>query len=389
MKQNYKLLSWVLLFSATLAITFIGCSKSDDDEYIEPIPEPIVSPVTVDLTQVPYPNLSDYHFFDGQGEVIAQMKDLTPSLDLLPYAPSSSLFSDYAHKQRFVWMPKNTKATFNSDGTVLELPVGAVLIKTFYYDNVQNITNVGGRRIIETRLMIRKSDGWIFADYKWNAAQTEATLDLEGSFTEVVWKDENDVVKTSNYRIPNESQCVICHKSRDINDVTKFIPIGVKPQNLNNNYNYGTETKNQLTKWIEAGYLDSNFTFPAADNTTVDYNDATQPIDLRARSYVDINCAHCHGVDRHCDYRPMRFAFAETKDNPANMGACVDTQDMQGFPASLSTIVNPGRPEQSMLYFRINTTDETFRMPLHGRTILHDEGISLMRDWINSLNHCD
>jgi hypothetical protein len=34
-------------------------------------------------------------------------------------------------------MPVGTKATYNGDGNILELPVGAVLIKTFYYDNVQ------------------------------------------------------------------------------------------------------------------------------------------------------------------------------------------------------------------------------------------------------------
>jgi hypothetical protein len=51
-------------------------------------------------------------------------------------------------------MPKGTKATYNGDTKVLELPVGAVFIKTFYYDNVlpNNTT-----RIIETRLMIQKS----------------------------------------------------------------------------------------------------------------------------------------------------------------------------------------------------------------------------------------
>ncbi|WP_291086833.1 hypothetical protein [Flavobacterium sp. BFFFF1] len=381
MRQNYKLLPYLLLLTAVLITTFIACSKNDDDdEYVEPTP---VSPVTVDLTQVPYATLSEYKFFDGP------LKNLKPSLDVLPYAPASSLFSDYAHKKRFVWMPKNTKATFNSDGTILELPVGAALIKNFYYDNVQNIATPGGTRIIETRIMIRKSTGWIFADYKWNAEQTEATLDLDGSFTDITWKDENNVVKTANYRIPNESQCIICHKSRDINDVVTFIPIGIKPQNLNFDYNYGTETKNQLTKWIEAGYLDSNFTFPTAENTTIDYNDTSKPLELRARSYVDINCAHCHGVDRHCDYRPMRFAFSETKNNLVNMGVCVNTQDMQGFSPSLGKIITGGRPEESMLYYRINTTDETYRMPLHGRTVIHEEGVALMRDWINTLDRCN
>ena len=99
-------------------------------------------------------------------------------------------------------MPNGTKASFNGDINVLELPVGAVLIKTFYYDNVQNVTPVGASRIIETRVMIRKATGWIFADYIWNTEQTEATFSLEGSYTTVVWKNENNIIKTVDYRIP-------------------------------------------------------------------------------------------------------------------------------------------------------------------------------------------
>jgi hypothetical protein len=114
-----------------VSLVFFSCSEDDgDNEYVIPDPE---SPVVVDLSQVPYPKLSDYNFFEGD------MKLLQPALGVLPYQPSSSLFSDYAHKKRFVWMPKDTKAVFNGDDKVLELPVGAVLIKSFYYDNVQNM----------------------------------------------------------------------------------------------------------------------------------------------------------------------------------------------------------------------------------------------------------
>lgn len=377
MKYNYLLLTICILFAFSIS----SCSKDKEDDYVPIIEEP-ESPVTVDLTLVPYPKLSDYHFFKGV------MKNQLPEDNVMPYEPASSLFSDYAHKKRFIWLPKDTKATFNSDGTVLELPVGAALIKTFYYENVQNATPVGSTRIVETRIMIRKSSGWIFADYVWNAEQTEATLDVMGSFTDITWKDENNVVKSANYRIPSEEQCIVCHKAKDSNGETIHIPIGIKPQNLNFNYNYSSGPKNQLTKWMEAGIVE-NFPLPTEENTTVNYNDKTKSLDLRVRSYFDINCAHCHMADRHCDYRPMRFAFNETFNNRENMGVCVNTQDMQGFPETLSKIVTPQNPDNSMLYYRLNTTNVTYRMPLHGRTILHDEGLELIRDWINSLERCN
>jgi uncharacterized repeat protein (TIGR03806 family) len=365
MKKYYAFAISLITFTT---IT-ISCSKSDDEKYIE------VSPVRVDLTQVPYAKLSDYHFFDGP------MKDQKPALDVLIYEPASSLFTDYAHKKRFVWMPKGTKAVYEGDGKVLNLPVGSALIKNFYYNNVQNITPVGSTRIIETRIMIRKASGWIFAEYVWNAAQTEAYLDMAGSNTTVEWKDENNITRVvDSYRIPSDQQCMTCHKYNE-----QPIPIGIKPQNLNTIFTFTTGLKNQLSKWIEVGYLENNL--PQSISSTVNYNDTTQPLELRVRSYLDINCAHCHQTNSHCDYRPMRFAYSETS-NLANMGVCVNTQDMADFPPALSKIVNPANINRSMLHFRLNTDNESYRMPLIGRTEIHSEGVALIEQWINSLSPC-
>ena len=374
MKKNYC--SCIAVFISL----FIFISCSDKEDYTP------ISPVTVDLTQVPYPKLSDYKFFEGE------LKNLIPSLNVLPYEPASSLFSDYAHKKRFVWMPVGTKATYSADGKVLELPVGAVLIKTFYYDNVQNTNPVGATRIVETRLMIKKATGWTFAEYVWNTEQTEAYFDLAGSNTEITWKDENEVIKTTNYRIPNEVQCIICHKNKEMigsTQVDTYIPIGIKPQNLNFSYSYNNGTMNQLSKWKEQGYLEGNFTMPTAENSAINYNDNTKPLELRVRSYLDSNCSHCHAPDRHCDYRPVRFAFSETggDNGRTNMGVCVDTEDFSFAPA-LTKIIKPGATNRSMLFYRLNTTEESFRMPLHGRTIIHEEGVAMMQEWINSLTTC-
>lgn len=381
MKQKYLL----LLLAFSVFSIYYSCSgddstEGDDNDYVP------VSPVTVDLTQVPYPKLSDYKFFEGE------MKDQKPSLNVLPFEPRSTLFTDYAHKKRFVWIPKGVKAAYAADGKILELPVGSALIKNFYYTNVQPNNTT---RIVETRVMIRKATGWIFANYVWNNAQTEAFFDLQGSITSIEWKDDNNVLKSTDYRIPEESQCIVCHKSKTtVNsvEVTTNIPIGIKPQNLNFNYNYGSETKNQLQKWIEVGYLENNFSLPSESNSVVDYNDQAKPLEKRVRSYFDSNCAHCHDDERHCDYRPMKFGYNKTGlsngQGLTNLGVCVDTQDMQGFPSALGKIVTPGNTERSMLHFRVSTNDETYRMPLHGRTMVHDEGVALIEQWINSLQSC-
>ena len=58
----------------------------------------------------------------------------------------------------------------------------------------------------------------------------------------------------------------------------------------------------------------------------------------------------------------MRFAFNETgaTNGLTNMGVCVDTQDMQNFAPSLGKIITPGNINRSMLYYRLNTTNEAF-----------------------------
>jgi len=335
----------------------------------------VSSPVKFDLTQVPFPKLSDYHFFVGE------LKNQTPAYAVLPYQPASSLFSDYAHKKRFVWLPKNTKASFNGAENVLEFPVGAVLIKTFYYDNVQPANTT---KIIETRLLIRKADGWKLYDYIWNEQQTEAYLDTDGNgvFVPVTWI-ENGSTKSTTYKIPSQTECVTCHKI-NINQTAngeKETPIGPKPQNLNTLYNYGTTTKNQLEKWKQMGYI--NNTLPALSSiySTVDWRDTSKPLALRARSYIDMNCAHCHRVGGHCDYVPQRFDFSNT--NNYTLGICLTPLfQVPDHPY----VIKAGDADQSELVYRIDTNEGSEMMPIIGRTLIHDEGVQLIKDWINSLD---
>ena len=362
--KKYYLLSFTIL---TFVFVFNSCSNKDD-VYIP------VSPVTVDLTLVPYLKLSDYKFFEGD------IKEQIPSLNVIPYEPASSLFTDYASKKRFIWMPIGVKATYVADNKVLDFPVGTVLIKTFYYTTIQpgNTT-----KLIETRLMVRKSDGWKFYEYLWNDEQTDANLVagadfLNGSSKTITFKKPNGEDITTDYRIPSDGECFACHK---INEIAT--PIGVKPQNLNHNIAYNGVSKKILQKLVEQGYLDS---YPSSIVSTVDYTDASQPLDLRVRSYIDINCAHCHQDQARCYYRPIRFPFSQTNVD-SNIGICLDADEPINL--SIQKVILPGNYYNSVLHYRISTNVENQRMPLLGRTIVHDEGVALIEQWINTLHNCN
>lgn len=358
--KKYYLLSITILLSTVI---FYSCS-GQDDEYVP------VSPVTVDLTLVPYPKLSDYKFFEGN------IKDQVPSLNVIPYEPASSLFTDYASKKRFIWMPSGVAATYVADNKIMDFPVGTVLIKTFYYTTIQPDNTT---KIIETRLMIRKSDGWKFYEYLWNDEQTDADLVAGADFTNggsktITFAKPSGEIVTTDYRIPSDSECLACHK---INEVAT--PIGVKPQNLNHSHVYGSSNKNILQKLVEQGYLQS---YPSNVASTVDYHDTTKPIDLRMRSYLDANCAHCHQDQGRCDYRPIRLSFNLTNLD-SNIGICLLADEPMS--PSIQRIISPGNYNKSVMHYRLKTNDESERMPLLGRTIVHDEGVALLEEYISSL----
>lgn len=351
----------ILIFSAS-------CKKKPTEVPCEEVPNPPVETDTL-FSTAPYSTLSAYNFFDGE------LKDQTPKESVLPYEPISSLFTDYALKKRFMWLPEGKKATYDGDGKILSFPIGTALIKTFYYNNVQpgNTT-----QLIETRIMIRKQEGWIFAEYVWNDEQTEAHLDMAGSTKTISWMDENNNLQSADYRIPSDGECLVCHKSSEIP-----IPIGPKPQNLNWDYQYLEGAKNQLDKMIEVGYLETGI--PTNILSTVDYKDESKSTDLRLRSYLDINCAHCHQAGSHCSYRPLRLAFSETS-NKTNMGLCVPPDEF--INANLTDIISPANINRSVMYYRLNSTDQAVRMPLTGRSIIHEEGVQLLEDWINENTEC-
>jgi uncharacterized repeat protein (TIGR03806 family) len=317
----------------------------------------------------PFPSrLSEWHLFTGEPAA------LKPNAGVVPYDINTPLFSDYATKYRFVWMPPGTSATYK-DTETFEFPTGTIFAKTFAYPGG---APGGRRRIIETRLLVRARSGWVGLPYVWNDRQTEAILDVAADPTVVHWVHPSGEQYTIDYVIPNTNQCKGCH---DQSKVTT--PIGPKARNLNKDFAYPEGRANQLAYWTKIGYLKGA---PAPDHApkVAVWNDpSTGSLDARARAYLEVNCAHCHNPQGPANTTGLYLTAAQT--DPMRLGLCkVPVSAGQGSGDLLFDVVQ-GKPEESILMHRMESTTPKVMMPELGRTVVHQEGLALIREWIAAM----
>ena len=108
-----------------------------------------------------------------------------PNARVTAYHLNTPLFSDYAEKWRYFYLPKGKKIGWRDDG-VLDFPVGSVLVKSFGYpaDMRRPGENI---RILETRLLLHRETGWVALPYVWNTDGSDAMLKRAGTRIEVRW----------------------------------------------------------------------------------------------------------------------------------------------------------------------------------------------------------
>jgi uncharacterized repeat protein (TIGR03806 family) len=266
------------------------------------------------------------------------------------YSLNSKLFTDYATKQRFIVLPTGGKLTYNGEGLPI-FPDNSIIAKTFFY-NIDDRDPSLGQKIIETRLLIKINGTWETGDYKWNDAQTEAVLDLNGSIVPVTWIDANGESNSINYEIPSNTDCFTCHQNSG-----SSTPIGPKMRTINFNF----KGSNQIQRLIDNNLLEG-LSDPSSISRLPKWDDPNEELSRRARAYMDINCAHCHTQGGYCEEQSNLRLDYETAFEESSIAA-----------SSNSIII------------RIQNTIPEYGMPLIGTTIVHDEGVELLIEYINSL----
>ena len=298
------------------------------------------------ITAAGFPaTLGEYRFFaDGAAQ--------RPAAGVTPYRVQTPLWSDGADKLRFVYLPAGTQAKAQGEG-LLDLPVGAALIKTFKLEG----------RLIETRVLLHRADGWVALPYQWNREQTEARLVLGGARLELTSPQGQRI----SYAIPNKNQCKDCHQQKDA-----VVPLGPKARNL---------AAQWLVSWHKAGKLDQ---VPAvAARVPLWEERAKRPAAPVARGWLDANCAHCHSPAGAASNSGLDLRWEQ--GDPVKLGIMKRPVAAGRGSGGLEYDVLPGHPDKSIMIYRMGSLEGGISMPELGRSTVDPDGQAAVARWIGEM----
>jgi uncharacterized repeat protein (TIGR03806 family) len=348
------------------ALLFSACMKGNEGTCMSGVETPCIP------EEGPHYRLADYGLFIGE------ISNLEPVDGLIPYDLNTPLFTDYAEKSRFIYVPSDSSIVYNADNELV-FPVGSTLVKNFfYYRNEQNES--AGRILVETRLMILKQYGWTANTYVWNEEQTEAILLQVGGSRQVSWLDREGLQRTVSYQIPSINDCKTCHSNNNA-----MVLLGPKVRNLNQEFYYPDEmeTENQLLHWNHSGILQGLPNPDSLSRLPVWNLSSTGTLNERARAYLDVNCGMCHNPGGSANNSRL-FLNLETPMG-TNLGIYKRPLAPGLGSGDLDYDIVPGKPDSSIMVYRMESVEPQIRMPELGRTLVHDEAVQLIREWIEQM----
>ena len=294
----------------------------------------------------------------------------------LPWQPQYPLWSDGGAKERWIRIPSGTRIdTSNMDRWVF--PVGTKFYKEFSFQ---------GRRV-ETRIMEKVSgdnsvNGWTFKAFQWRPDESDAAL--VGSSGVV---NAAPTAFGTTHDIPTQDQCRSCH-TRGGDAVNGFDAL-----QLSEDHDPMAGGPAQL----EPGDL----TVADLARMGLITNAPAQPARIESRTavgrwsmgFLHGNCGNCHnpqgpaassGLDtRHT------VAAAQEAEEPTYRTAVNQLTLVFNIPGTQLGVnsfrILGGSPEQSAVFFRLDSRGGFNQMPPYGTKVVDPESAALISEWIRGL----
>ncbi len=284
-----------------------------------------------------------------------------------PYAPQYPLWSDGAHKERWIYLPPGTQIDATNEDAWF-FPVGTKLWKEFVFN---------GRRV-ETRFLWRASErGWVFASYEWNADQTEATLAPEGGDPGVA-----EIAAGRRHSIPAVDDCHACHDSASA-EVLGFNALQLSTDRDPNAIHGEPLAPGMVTLQT---LLDSGALTGGADLVTNPPRiQANTPRERAVLGYLSTNCGVCHNGKT--TLAELGMLLKQPSHGAAPNTAIQTTVGEPGtwrIPGKETTSVRlaPGSPDLSALLYRMKSRRPSSQMPPLGSVLPDQEAIDQVTKWI-------
>ncbi len=356
----------------------IGRDATLYNAQLEPIAEVDLPPhdppgpngsVTVEVYRSAPELLSEYELF--QGDLAAH----EPAEGVFHYELNTTLFSDHTSKYRVIRLPSGKPIDYREEG-VVAFPVGTLIAKTFSYPRDFRDPSQGDSHL-ETRIEIRREEGWYGYSYQWNEQQTDAKLVLGGAELDARWIDEQGKDRSLTYQIPNANQCLNCHAQDK-----KYEPIGPTAANLNRAAPHSSE--NQLQMLIDSDQLEGSPPLDQIASMPVAGASEDFSVAERARAWLDVNCAHCHNPRGTA--RPSGLDLRYHQDELARIGVWKTPVAAGHGSGGHEYDIVPGKPDESILLHRMQSVDPSVMMPNVARQLVPEEGLQLVRQWIAEMS---
>jgi putative heme-binding domain-containing protein len=323
--------------------------------------------------------------------LFASVPSHQPAPGVVPFSVQAGQWADHATAERFVALPG--QATVQVFDSVVPIPGGfysgrvffpkdGVLAKTISLELERG--NPRSRRRLETQVLHFDGTTWRGYSYQWNDAQTDAVLipaaGADQTFTVVDVKAPGGRRKQT-WHFPSRAECITCHNP------WAGHTLAFTPAQLDRDHDYGGVVDNQLRTLLHAGLIthahsdEAAYVNPAEKAVRlVNPYDPAAHLNDRARSYLQVNCSHCHqfgaggtaDIDLRCDI-------------PVEQSKALEVRPVQGtFEIAGAQILAPGDPYRSVLYYRMAKLGGG-RMPHIGSEVVDEHGLRLIHDWIRQL----
>ncbi|HRE80182.1 MAG TPA: PQQ-dependent sugar dehydrogenase [Opitutaceae bacterium] len=309
----------------------------------------------------------------SQTGAFTDLRTLAPAPGWVAYEPRVSFWSDYAKKKRWFAL-RDLESTFRFAPVAnWTLPTGAVWMKHFDLEMTEG--DPSSSRRIETRFLVKTETGAYGVTYRWNEAQTDATLVPEDGADQVLRVSRAGVVRDQTWRYPSRSECLMCHTSAG------GYALGFNTRQLNHSQ-HASESTPFLSALASAGYFSLDARPPSEVShlpSLAPVEDRTASLELRARSYLDANCSHCHQPGG-----PSLGSWDARATTPLEAAGLLHGPLVNSGGNPSNRVIVPSDLEHSHLLHRIRSRGAD-RMPPIGSNERDRSAERLLSDWIISL----
>ncbi len=289
-----------------------------------------------------------------------------PTSGLFPYEVNVPFWSDHALKRRWFSMGDSETKIVSSATEPWVSPPGAFWVKHFDLETTLGDPQTAQR--LETRVLVRNSEGVYGLSYRWDSQGKDATLvPAQGASQEITILD-GGILRTQIWRFPGRQECKLCHTA------VAGYALSFNTAQLNRTGGAAGVT-NQLDWLANHEFFTNSLTSPSSLPRLIPASETSWPVHYRVKSYLTANCSPCHQPDG-----GSRMLWDARLSTPLAHAGILDGQ-VVGPLRPTDRIISPMSLTNSMLYFRVSDSGPA-KMPPLASSVTDRAALALLEEWI-------